>query len=299
MTTEPKSFADWLESQPDDDLSAQPVEAGGIPAPVAAEPVFAERCPKCNGSGMWRGYTGRGGRCFTCKGKGQREFKTSPEARAKSRENAAARKVRAADEWKAANPDAWRWIANRSASFGFAASMSQAIDKYGHLTDGQLAAVERCIVSDATKAERDEARRQQWEAERLAREAAAPVVSVAAIETAFSNAYGNGVKWPKLRLDTFVFSPAGANSKNAGAIYIKEGSTYLGKVMDGKFQRVRDCDDATETRIVAVCADPNAAAIAYGRRFGSCCVCGRELTNKASIDAGIGPICAGRFGFAY
>lgn len=35
---------------------------------------------------------------------------------------------------------------------------------------------------------------------------------------------------------------------------------------------------------------------AYGRRTGTCCMCGRELTNKESIEAGIGPICAGNWG---
>lgn len=33
-----------------------------------------------------------------------------------------------------------------------------------------------------------------------------------------------------------------------------------------------------------------------GRRVGSCCVCGRMLTKKSSIDAGIGPVCGGRVG---
>lgn len=36
-------------------------------------------------------------------------------------------------------------------------------------------------------------------------------------------------------------------------------------------------------------------AAAYGRRTGRCMVCGRTLTKKDSIDAGIGPICAGGF----
>lgn len=35
-------------------------------------------------------------------------------------------------------------------------------------------------------------------------------------------------------------------------------------------------------------------AAAYGRRTGVCCNCGRELTDPASIEAGIGPVCAGR-----
>lgn len=32
----------------------------------------------------------------------------------------------------------------------------------------------------------------------------------------------------------------------------------------------------------------------FGALYGTCCVCGRTLTNEASIEAGIGPICAGR-----
>jgi len=35
-------------------------------------------------------------------------------------------------------------------------------------------------------------------------------------------------------------------------------------------------------------------AKAYGALYGVCCVCGRTLTNDESIEAGIGPICAGR-----
>lgn len=35
-------------------------------------------------------------------------------------------------------------------------------------------------------------------------------------------------------------------------------------------------------------------AQAYGRQTGVCCVCGAELTNPVSVQAGIGPICGGR-----
>lgn len=33
----------------------------------------------------------------------------------------------------------------------------------------------------------------------------------------------------------------------------------------------------------------------YGQQTGTCCQCGRELTNENSIREGIGPICAGKF----
>lgn len=33
----------------------------------------------------------------------------------------------------------------------------------------------------------------------------------------------------------------------------------------------------------------------FGAVYGVCCVCSRTLTNEASIEAGIGPVCAGKF----
>lgn len=36
-------------------------------------------------------------------------------------------------------------------------------------------------------------------------------------------------------------------------------------------------------------------AVAFGKQFGFCCVCGRLLTNALSIELGIGPICRGYF----
>lgn len=36
-------------------------------------------------------------------------------------------------------------------------------------------------------------------------------------------------------------------------------------------------------------------AAEFGHAFGVCMVCGRELTNPDSIEAGIGPICAGKW----
>jgi hypothetical protein len=77
-----------------------------------------------------------------------------------------------------------------------------------------------------------------------------------------------------------------------------EDDQYLGKVQDGKFSRVRECDDATQAQVLEVASDPHNAAIAYGQRTGNCAICSRELTNHASIDLGIGPICAEKYGWA-
>lgn len=36
-------------------------------------------------------------------------------------------------------------------------------------------------------------------------------------------------------------------------------------------------------------------ARAFGALYGTCCACGRTLTDEASIAAGIGPVCANKF----
>jgi hypothetical protein len=37
----------------------------------------------------------------------------------------------------------------------------------------------------------------------------------------------------------------------------------------------------------------------FGRRFGFCCCCGKILTKKRSIEAGVGPVCADNHGYDY
>lgn len=270
-------------------------------SPVATKEVtyFEQNCPKCTGSGMYYGASRYGMQCFTCKGKGKLSFKTSPATRAKAKASAQRRAVAKADaqaakvaEWKAANPAETAWMESSAPRFEFAQAMLDALNKYGHLTEKQMATVQRLTVQSAE-------RQAQYQAERQAKAETAPELSVEAIEVAFQTAKGSGIKFPKLRLDGFVFSPASAHSKNAGAVYIKnkEDGVYLGKVMGGKLFTSRDCTTEAKNRILEVASDPKQAAIAYGQRFGSCAVCGRELSDKDSIDRGIGPVCAERYGW--
>lgn len=262
--------------------------------------MHEEKCTSCNGRGRFISYAGRDcGPCFKCKGKGVRYFRQSLEKReqqAKQRENARERKAREIREqvqvWATENQADFVWLSSKAPTFEFAASMVEALTKYGSLTERQHATVTRLRIAD-------EERNAKRAAEKIEREANAPVVTLAKIEEAFASAIGNGIKRPKLRLDTFKFSLAPAHGRNAGAIYVVDADSdqYLGKIAEGKFFRVRECTTEQEERIVAVAADPKAAAIAYGQRTGNCCICGRELTNKESVELGIGPICAGRMGW--
>lgn len=129
--------------------------------------------------------------------------------------------------------------------------------------------------------------------------AAAAEIDVSAIARAFASARAAGIKTPRLRLDSFVFSRAPDHGSNAGAIYVKhqDSGEYLGKVIGGHFHPVRSCDDATKARVVDVAANPHSAAKAYGMKFGICSCCGRELSNAESVRLGIGPICRDKFGW--
>lgn len=133
--------------------------------------------------------------------------------------------------------------------------------------------------------------------ERTQDDIAKSAINVGKIQIAFASARANGIKRPKLRLDAFTFSRAPDTGKNAGSIYVKQGEQYLGKVTDGQFYAVRECGDERKARVIQVAAAPDQAAKAYGLRTGTCSCCGRELTNKDSIDLGIGPICAEKFGW--
>lgn len=281
-----------------DDLANDLDFACGTPHKSAAEVVYFEQaCGKCGGTGTYTGYSRYGVQCFACKGEGKLTFKTSPEARAKAKQSAQKRIVATANAkaaqvaaWQAANPVETEWLVSSAGRFEFAQSMLDALTKYGTLTEKQLATVQRLTIQSADRAA-------ARAVEQTTRAAAAPTLSIEAIEVAFGKAKAAGIKRPKLRLDTFTFSPAPDTGNNAGAVYVKEGDTYLGKVIGGRLFAVRDCTKEASDRIVAVSSDPASAAVAYGKKYGSCAVCARELSDAASIERGIGPVCAEKYGF--
>lgn len=267
---------------------------------------YTEPCRKCRGSGRYTAPSTHGSRCFECDGVGTKTFRTSPEQRAKAKASSGGPKVKRAAEiqslkteaataFRVANPTECAWIDAKASTFGFAASMQAALIQWGGLTVGQLGAVQRLIAKDAER---------KVEAE--TRAANAPVADTAgvdrlklAFDTAIekARAKGRGLKMPRITIGGMTISPAKVTSNNPGALYVKNGSQYLGKVKDGRFFSARECTEGQEKQVLAFIADPKAAAIAYGKETGVCCICNATLTNKASIENGIGPICAAKFGW--
>lgn len=265
-----------------------------------------EKCPKCRGTGRFVAWSGRVlGPCHACKGAGSKTFKNSPEARAAGRAKVAARKERNADEnWAAfakQEPEVAAWIQAEASRFAFASSMLDAVRKYEQLTDNQLAAVWRCIEKNKTRVAEQAARK----AEAEARAAAAPEVDTAGIsrlkeafDTAATRARTKGLtmRSPKITIAGLVISPAKAESKNPGALYVKLDGAYMGKIIDNRFLGVRECTPEIEARVLAFIADPKAAAEAYGQTTGTCCICNATLKSAWKLR-GIGPICAEKFGW--
>lgn len=188
--------------------------------------------------------------------------------------------ARFADEF--ASAAAWLHFHNLRDN-AFAGSLINAVQNYGRLTPNQLAAVERNIARDM---------------ERAKSASQAPAVSQDKLMLAFDTAKANKLTRLKIRFDGFFCYPAPATSQNAGAVYVKsDAREYLGKVQNGRFVKSFDCSAEIAEKVWRVLADPLAEAIAYGKQTGNCAICGRFLENKESVDRGIGPICAAKYGF--
>ncbi|MEJ7804428.1 MAG: DUF6011 domain-containing protein [Telluria sp.] len=176
-----------------------------------------------------------------------------------------------------------KWIIAHATTNDFAFSLDKQLLRTGTLTEKQVAAVTGIIGRQSAAA--------------AAPTVAAVGAGVEAMQEAFATATGNGLKRPKMRLAGFVLKLAPATGRNAGAIYITASDEYLGKIADGQFTASRDCDAAKQAEIVTLCSDPVGSAVAYGQQTGMCACCGRELTDPESIERGIGPICAEKYGF--
>lgn len=242
------------------------------------------RCGKCRGTGVWYVlsgmYAGKDSRCSQCGGVGWMHPSESTQAKLE-RQRIANAPAQAA--WRAANPAAAAWIDANKETNTFASAMAMNLDSFGTLTAPMLGAITRNL-------------------DRAAQALKPPAaLSIDAIAGSFAKAKAQGIKWPKMNLGRFTFSLAGDNSRNPGAVYVNTakdaGGIYLGKIANSLFTRSRDCDSATEAAIIEAATDPKAAAIAYGKKFGRCAICSRELSDPASVELGIGPICAGRMGW--
>ena len=277
---------------------------------VAKDPGFFQKCSRCNGTGQTRWGT-----CFKCRGAKGKTFKTSPEQRATNRTRATLRRQtrqeeqalaaeQAFDAWRVANPQAWA-VLDKAAKRGnaFSASLLENVRKFGGLTKGQSDAVQRMIDREA-----------QWAADRAQAVADAPAVDVTHIVTAFTTARekaarpgqrGVWVKPLRMRSGTkeqgtdLSFSVGRPGGQWEGVVFAETVDTgkKLGMIKDGKFVRKFACTDAEAAAVLDCASEPEKATAVFGKAWSICSICSRTLLNDGSIERGIGPICAEKFGW--
>lgn len=189
------------------------------------------------------------------------------------------------DEFRAAHPAEVAWLeAQVALQNNFATSLMSGLQRYGSLTQNQLAAVTRALEQAATET------RQQAEA---------PAIDVSRMVAAFQAAANAGLRNPKLRIAEFTFKLAGQTARHPGSIYVmgQGAGNYLGRVTNGKLIVSRSCTQEQQEGILRCAIDPREAARLHGLRTGTCSCCGRTLTDPVSVANGIGPICESRFGW--
>jgi hypothetical protein len=264
-------------------------------------PQFVETCPSCRGTGRFVSYSGRTlGRCFKCKGRGSKTFATSPETRMQNRTKAAQRKERTAEtnwaDFAERHPEMAAFMTAEAAKaitsanerwIDMVRNFVAGVRRYGQLTQGQQGVIERALARRAQQA----SQKAQGAAQQQARVAG---IDVANIVDAFQRASEAGLKRFTLRFENAHFQ---SDRNDPTLIWVSQGgygTARYGRIVGGVFKPGRDATDAVLAQIAGISKDPMAAAIAYAQVTSSCSVCGRHLENQDSVDAGIGPVCAGR-----
>jgi hypothetical protein len=264
-------------------------------------------------------------------GQGKLQFKTSPDARGKARASAQKRKARS----QAENVEAFRkqypaeahWLISNDGN-QFADSLRQGVEKYGSLTEKQLAAVRKCVARDQDAAEgfdkwcEANAEIASWliDEESNGNEFAASLIKAVkrygsltenqeaavrrnldkAKEFAPSDLDLSGLKGyyavpdGDTRLKICV-RHKGKNSSMVGWIFVDDGAAYGSRQTYGKQAPGGTYAGKIQDQLRAILANPLEAQIAYGKLTETCGYCGRKLEDPESVAAGIGPICAAKY----
>lgn len=270
-----------------------------LPASTSTAPKKTYPCGQCAGTGHYQGVLVHQGKthCFACRGKGY--FTKSPDQRAASKARREKRKMNAQDrirelllEFAKDHPDMYRELLEvKTTGIGndYKQNMAARLWRDGALSEHSILGWYKGKDLAAQRA-----------AERAAeRKAQSVKVDLEPIRRIFETASASGHKKPTYRAEGLILSLAPSTGRNPGAIYVKSAGSkeYLGKLIGTEFSPSREGIEAKAGQSLSTIAeDPLAAAVNYGRKTGTCACCGRGLTDKTSVEMGIGPICAGRWG---
>lgn len=258
------------------------------------------KCSNCNGKGKIAKTYANGmtyvNNCKACNGEGG--FMSSPEQREEARQQAfkeeEAKKTKLSNALKnQLGEEAFVHLLIKSSDNDFLNSLYKQGSKKGYLSEKQIA----CIKKDM---QRDK----EYSVKKDKNKKPKANLDLTSIVKHLSNATENELKKPRLHCvddkdNTFAFSLAPQNGKNAGFVYVKYNSEYLGKIdSNGDFYGWETPQNVIDS-LMYVSKNSDEATIKYGRKFGKCGLCSRKLTKTRSIQAGVGPICASKYGIEY
>ena len=130
-------------------------------------------------------------------------------------------------------------------------------------------------------------------------------VDVGAILPAMDAARASGLRKVRLTLGSVEFRLSGPNFRyGANVLLAYFRGTYAGWInREGAFTSSRRLSPSLESEALdafrTAAANPQAAARTHGHDTGHCSCCRRLLTDPVSVMAGIGPVCAERFGWSF
>lgn len=173
-------------------------------------------------------------------------------------------------------------VADRN--WDFANSLVSSFRRYGRLSEKQAVWVGKLVAPTTQRPA------QTIDASRL----------IAMFDKAATN-----LKRPKVKIElagTEVVLKQATKGAEPGSVFVVAAAsdTYLGRISRDGGLNLREAPGvskiALEQALAAFAKDPEATAAAYGKRFGQCCFCSRELTDQRSVDVGYGPVCAENYG---
>lgn len=179
---------------------------------------------------------------------------------------------------------------------GFAKSLLESFDRYGHLTDKQMYWVEK-LNNRAIGVEKPPVMKTE------------NVGSFQPVMDLFNKAKQH-LKYPKIKLDTgsqeVQLSVAGPNSKAPGTVNVTDGQPFgmnkwFGRVTpEGVWEQNPHFTEMqlqpVRRLLQALATDPAETARKYALLTGNCAFCGAKLTDPKSTAVGFGRTCASHFG---
>ncbi len=172
------------------------------------------------------------------------------------------------------NADILRAI--RGSTNSFARSIAEQIQAGRKLTEKQQAAIERFIANTKVQT-------------------APALVAFKNIHEAFRAAMQGGAKAPQMQVTGFQFRVS-RSDPNPDVIFVIREGIYIGKIDAGMWKPGRDGTTKDAELIGVIDRNPVEALKSFGHDTGRCGICGRLLTDPASVKDGIGPICANKWG---